>query len=152
MKWPGPVFVIVALAALALAACGPGPGPTSNQPPQPTATSTSGPSPGVLYYSNDGGGQTHTFYLSAGDYVVNEKADYDPQNDADGAGTCLFGGDLDDETAGWSAAVGNGNLPIQPQVPLQNVFTAHFAAGTYKLEIFIGTTCDWSYEIIPANS
>lgn len=136
---------LLALLTMVFAACGPssGPGPTN---PSATPTSTQSSSQGVNIRGDSG--TVQTFNLTAGDYVINQQAQYDPTNDPAGSDECFFSGDLDDLTSGTSAALGS-DAPIQASVPLAKTVSGNLAAGTYKLDIFNTTTCDWDVTIVP---
>jgi len=136
----------------------PTPQPTSKSPtPQPTSK---GPTPpansaytyqpeGVTYNGEEGG--VETFSIPAGTYTLNQQASYDPANDPDGTGECLFGGELDYLSgSGGTIPLGDGGVPITAQVPIDGPpSTAPYPAGNYRLYIYPSTTCSWTVELWP---
>jgi hypothetical protein len=106
---------------------------------------------GVTY--NGEGGAVETFSIPAGTYSLNQQASYDPANDPDGTGECLFGGELDYLSgSGGTIPLGNGGVPIPAQVPIDGPpSTAPYPAGDYRLYIYPSTTCSWTVELGPDN-
>ena len=148
---------LAAAVALVVAACAPTPGPTPG--PTTTPTPSSSPTPpansaypynpgGVTYYGE--GGAVETFSISAGTYSLNQQASYDPANDPNGTGTCLFSGELDYMSGrGGTIPLYNG-VPITAQVPIDGPpVSAPYPAGDYRLYIPPETTCSWQVELWP---
>jgi hypothetical protein len=105
---------------------------TSSSPTQP-ANSAYTYEPGGVTYNGGEGGAVETFSIPAGTYSLNQQASYDPANDPDGTGECLFGGEL-----------------ITAQVPIDGPpSTAPYPAGNYRLYIYPSTTCSWTVELGP---
>jgi hypothetical protein len=101
----------------------------------------------VAEFFQGSGPALHTFRLQAGLYDIQIDAQYDPLNDPDDSGECFFDGYLDNLTTGSHAPVGT-SFPIQDDVPWFQPAVGNLTAGVYQLYIFIGTTCDWSVQII----
>jgi hypothetical protein len=96
-------------------------------------------------------GAVETFSIPAGKYTLNQQASYDPANDPDGTGQCLFGGELDYLSgSGGTIPLGDGGVPITAQVPIEGPpSTAPYPAGNYRLYIYPSTTCSWTVELWP---
>jgi hypothetical protein len=94
-----------------------------------------------------------TFSIPAGTYSLNQQASYDPVNDPDGTGECLFGGERDYLSgSGGTIPLGNGGVPIPAQVPIDGPpSTAPYPAGDYRLYSHPSTTCSWTVELGPDN-
>jgi hypothetical protein len=144
------------------------PQPSSSPTPTPTTAATTAPAPaasssptpqgnsaypyrpgGVTYYGE--GGAVETFSIPAGSYTLNQQASYDPANDPDGTGMCLFGGELDYQSgSGGTIPLGDNSVPITAQVPINGPpSTAPYPAGDYRLYIYPTTTCSWQIELWP---
>ncbi len=106
---------------------------------------------GITAYGE--GGAVETFSIPAGTYVLNQQASYDPANDPDGTGMCLFGGELDYQSgSGGTIPLGDNSVPISAQVPINGPpSTAPYPAGDYRLYIYPTTTCSWQIELWPDN-
>jgi hypothetical protein len=142
---------LAAAVALAAAACGSTPAPqppatsssttpsatSSSTTPPATSSSTAPPANSAYIYEPEGvtyngeGGTVETFSIPAGTYSLNQQASYDPANDPDGTGECLFGGELDYLSgSGGTIPLGNGGVPIPAQVPIDGPpSTAPYPAG-----------------------
>jgi hypothetical protein len=134
------------------ATCSPASQPTTSSSTAPPANSAYIYEPeGVTY--NGEGGAVETFSIPAGTYSLNQQASYDPANDPDGTGECLFGGELDYLSgSGGAIPLGNGGVPIPAQVPIDGPpSTAPYPAGDYRLYIYPSTTCSWTVEFGPDN-
>jgi hypothetical protein len=164
---------VAAAVALVAAACG----STSTHVPQATSSSSTTPAasssstpptvssspaqPANSAYTYQPGGVTYngeegaveTFSIPAGTYALNQQASYDPANDPDGTGECLFGGELDYLSgSGGTIPLGDGGVPITAQVPIDGPpSTAPYPAGNYRLYIYPSTTCSWTVELWPDN-
>jgi hypothetical protein len=106
---------------------------------------------GVTYYGEEGA--VELFSIPAGTYTLNQQASYDPANDPDGTGMCLFGGELDYQSgSGGTIPLGDNSVPITAQVPINGPpSTAPYPAGNYRLYIYPSTTCSWQIELWPDN-
>jgi hypothetical protein len=148
----------------------PAPAPTTapaskpSSSPTPAATPQASSSPtsqgnsaypyrpgGITAYGE--GGAVETFSIPAGTYSLNQQASYDPANDPDGTGECLFGGELDYQSgSGGTIPLGDDGVPITAQVPINGPpSTAPYPAGDYRLYIYPTTTCSWQIELWPDN-
>jgi hypothetical protein len=127
----------------------PAPQATSSKPAS-SANSAYTYQPGGVTY-NGGEGGVETFSIPAGKYTLNQQASYDPANDPDGTGQCLFGGELDYLSgSGGTIPLGDGGVPITAQVPIEGPpSTAPYPAGNYRLYIYPSTTCSWTVELWP---
>jgi hypothetical protein len=124
--------------------------PEASSSPTPQGNSAYPYRPGgVTYYGE--GGAVETFSIPAGSYTLNQQASYDPANDPDGTGMCLFGGELDYQSgSGGTIPLGDNSVPITAQVPINGPpSTAPFPAGDYRLYIYPTTTCSWQIELWP---
>jgi hypothetical protein len=158
---------LAAAVALAVAACGSTPGPVPTppvsptiNPPTPAPASFSGTTPqenssfpydpgGVTFYGGSAGGLL-TFSIPAGSYDLNVQASYDPANDPDDSGQCLFGGRLDylSGSAGITVTRFGVPVPIVTWMPYHfGPFEVNEAAGDYKIYILPETTCSWTVEL-----
>jgi hypothetical protein len=136
----------------------PAPQATSTSP-TPPATSSRPTSPASSAYTYQPGGVTYngeegaveTFSIPAGKYTLNQQASYEPANDPDGTGQCLFGGELDYLSgSGGTIPLGDGGVPITAQVPIEGPpSSAPYPAGNYRLYIYPATTCSWTVELWP---
>ena len=85
----------------------------------PQANSAYPYAPGGVTYKGEGGA-VETFSIPAATYSLNQQASYDPANDPDGTGECLFGGELDYLSgSGGTIPLGDGGVPITAQVPIE---------------------------------
>jgi len=125
------------------------PQPASGNP-TPPANSAFTYQPGGVTYNGDGGA-VETFSIPAGTYSLNQQASYDPDNDPDGTGECLFGGELDYLSgSGGTIPLGDNGVPVVAQVPIDGPpSTAPYPAGDYRLYIYPTTTCSWTVELWP---
>ncbi len=107
--------------------------------------------PGGLTYSGGVGGGVQTFRIPAGYYVLNQQANYNAATDADGSGTCLFGGELDFLSgSGGSIPLGDNAVPISSWDPIAGPATKiTLGAGDYRFSIFPETTCSWTVTLVP---
>jgi hypothetical protein len=139
------------------------PGPGSPPPAAPASTAPAPPSsappqsngaypyePGGVTYTGEEGA-VETFSIPAGSYSLNQQASYNPANDPDGSGECLFGGELDYLSgSGGTIPLGDGSVPITAMSPIEGPATvASYAAGNYRLFIYPQTTCSWTFELWP---
>ena len=124
----------------------------SSSSPAPPANSAFPYEPGGVTYNGEGAA-VETFSIPAGTYVLNQQASYDPANDPDGVGECLFGGELDYLSgSGGTIPLGDGGVPITAQVPIEGPpSTAPYPAGDYRLYIYPSTNCSWTVELWPDN-
>ena len=153
-------FLAATAVALVAAACGstqatssiPRPPMASSSPTQ-SANSAYTYEPGGVTYNGGEAGAVETFSIPAGTYSLNQQASYDPANDPDGTGECLFGGELDYLSgSGGTIPLGDGGAPITAQVPIDGPpSTAPYPAGNYRLYIYPSTTCSWTVELAPDN-
>lgn len=142
---------LLAVLTLMVAGCAPGmtvQSPPTNTPSTPVFSQSSSES---VNFSGEAGA-ADTFTLSAGTYVINQSAHYDAANDPSGSGKCVFAGELDNLTTGTSSALGSGTGPILPSAPLSKVVTGTFDSGTFKLDVYPGTTCAWDVTIVGGNA
>jgi hypothetical protein len=164
---------LAAAAVLAVTACGstsgsattPAPGSsgsTASAPattPAPQSSGSSAPqangafpyAPGGVTYNGGVGGAVETFSIPAGTYSLNQQASYDSVNDADGSGTCLFGGELEYLSgSGGTIQLGDGSVPVTQWVPIEGpIHTGSYPAGNYRFSIYPETTCSWTVELWP---
>jgi len=126
--------------------------PVTSSSPAPPANSAFPYEPGGVTYNGEGAA-VETFSIPAGTYVLNQQASYDPANDPDGVGECLFGGELDYLSgSGGTIPLGDGGVPITAQVPIEGPpSTAPYPAGDYRLYIYPSTDCSWTVELWPDN-
>lgn len=139
-----PLLAFVSVLAVACAPGVPIQAPPTNPPSTPTFSQRSS----VSVDLSGNSGRVETFTLTAGTYVIDQTARYDPAGDPSGSGECVFAGELDNLTTGTSAALGGGSSPILPSTPLGKAVTGTLNAGTFKLEIYPPTTCDWDVTIV----
>jgi hypothetical protein len=127
----------------------PAPQATSSRPTSPANTAYTYRPGGVTYNGEEGA--VETFSIPAGTYTLNQQASYDPANDPDGTGECLFGGELDYLSgSGGTIPLGDGGVPVTAQVPIEGPpSTAPYPAGNYRLYIYPTTTCSWTVELWP---
>jgi hypothetical protein len=149
---------LAATVALVAAACGSTQATSSiPRPPVPSGNPTQSANsaytyePGGVTYNGGEAGAVETFSIPAGTYSLNQQASYDPANDPDGTGECLFGGELDYLSgSGGTIPLGDGGVPITAQVPIDGPpSTAPYPAGNYRLYIYPSTTCSWTVELSP---
>ncbi len=93
------------------------------------------------------GGGVFTFSIPAGSYSLNVVASYDPANDPDDTGQCLFSGELD-YLSGHSTGPLGGVAPVTSWVPfVLGPLVGSYGAGDYKIYIYPETTCSWTVEL-----
>lgn len=132
-------------------ACAPGLFPIQPAPTTPPPTSAFSQSTSESATFSGDTGTVETFTLTAGTYVINQTAEYDAAKDPSGTGQCHFAGELDNLTTGNSAPLGSSAGPILPSTPLETTTKGTLSTGTFKLEIYPGTTCDWDVTIVGSN-
>jgi hypothetical protein len=141
------VAVLTLSSVLATAAAGPARQSAAQRPTsagRPVLTAAEG---GVAEFFKGSGAALRTFSLQAARYDIEIYAQYNPVNDPSGSGECFFDGNFDNLTTGAHSAVGT-SFPIQESVPWDQPAVGNLGAGTYRLYIFPGTTCDWSVEVV----
>ncbi len=129
------------------------PKPETSSSPTPPVNSAFPYKPGGVTYYGEGGAVAE-FSIPAATYSLNQQASYDPANDSDGTGVCLFGGELDYLSgSGGTIPLGDNGVPISAQLPINGPpSTAPYPAGDYRLYIYPPTTCSWQVELWPDNS
>jgi hypothetical protein len=131
----------------------PGDGSPPAAPPASTAPANGAYpyEPGGVTYSGGAGGGVDTFSIPGGAYVLNQQAFYNAAIDADGGGTCLFGGELDYQSGnGGSLPLGDNAVPIGSEDPILGPVTkVTLSAGDYRFFIYPATTCSWTVTLVP---
>jgi hypothetical protein len=137
----------------------PGDGSPGDGSPPPAPPSTPAPQanpnypyePGGVTFSGGAAGGQDLFSIPAGAYSLNQQASYDAATDADGSGTCLFGGELDYQSgSGGNIPLGNNAVPIGSEDPIEGPATKiNLPAGDYRIYIYPETTCSWTVELWP---
>ena len=159
---------LAAAVALVVAACGSMPGSATNPPADPATSPQADPAtsppadpapevnsnfpykPGGVTYFGDVGGGVLTFSIPAGTYSLNVQASYDPANDPNDSGQCLFSGELDYLSGSGGTAPLGGNAPVTSWVPFTlGPLAGGYGAGDYKIYIYPETTCSWTVELWP---
>jgi hypothetical protein len=104
--------------------------------------------PGGVTFSGGLAGGLLTFSIPAGRYSLNVVASYDPANDPDGSGQCLFSGALDYLSGSGGSAPLGGIAPVTSWVPfVLGPLAGSYGAGDYKIYIYPETTCSWTVEL-----
>jgi hypothetical protein len=141
------VTVLTVASVPGIAAAGPAQQSAAQRPSSAGRPALAAAEGGVAEFFKGSGAALHTFSLQAARYDIEIYAQYNPVNDPSGSGECFFDGNFDNLTTGAHSPVGT-SFPIQESVPWDQPAVGNLGAGTYRLYIFPGTTCDWSVEIL----
>jgi hypothetical protein len=138
---------ILVLAASLIAAIGIGVGGAASATAATQADSAYPYAPGGVTFNGEGSA-VETFSIPAGTYSLNLQVSYDPLNDPDGTGECLFGGELDYVSGSGSILLGHPAIPVTEWSGIYGPPSAgRYPAGDYRLYIYPETTCSWTVEL-----